>query len=118
MTKQLSLTFSLEDFNSLYSASMRSFLSEQLPRFELVKDHQGRALSETMGDEGRFMYWLDTKSDTMIACKILEAAGYRVSEFWDLVYAESNIDDGWNQPPHVLVTDYAGPCIEGLEVAA
>ena len=118
MTKQLSLTFSLEDFNSLYSASMRSFLSEQLPRFELVKDHQGRALSETMGDEGRFMYWLDTKSDTMLARKILEVSGYKVSEFWDLVYAESNIDDGWNQPPHVLVTDYAGRYIEGLEVAA
>ena len=108
MNNQYTISFGLEDFHRLYHSSTRSFLSEQLERFEVVTEYQGRCLTPAGDDDGRYMYWLETQSDTLLARKILEAAGHKVSELWDLAAAERNVDDGYSEPAHVLVTDYAG----------
>ena len=96
MSKQVTLTFELDDIDGLYDSSNRSFYFEQIDRFESMKDLP----VPFEKDEGNYMYYMDGCANALLFTKILNGFGYKTFVINDL--AKDKYDE------YVVLTDYAG----------
>jgi len=96
MSKQVTLTFDLDDIDGLYDSSNRSFYFEQIDRFESMKDLP----VPFEKDEGNYMYYMLGSANALLFTKILNGFGYKTFVINDL--AKDKYDE------YVVLTDYAG----------
>ena len=116
MSDKFTLEFSLDDFISLSNTITGSFYSQQDDRFECHNTEQFKMIDEhtidlqakrvpknpeypkAKQDEGYYMYWVGSDLNSLIALKILRAAGHKACRLWDLAHDSG---DSW-----VLLCDF------------
>lgn len=95
MSKQVTLSFELNDIYGLWHTSTRSFYFDQTNRFESIKE-----LPATFKeDEGNYLYWLDGYANALLFTKVLNAFGYSTAVLSDAASEEVN--------EYVVLTDFA-----------
>lgn len=96
MSKQVTLSFEIDDIYGLWHTSTRSFYFDQTDRFEVIKDSK----LDSYEDEGNYLYWLDGYANALLFTKVLNAFGYSTAVLSDAASEEVN--------EFVVLTDFAG----------
>jgi hypothetical protein len=102
MSKQVTLSFELDDIYGLWHSSTRSFYFDQTNRFESIKE-----LPATFKeDEGNYLYWLDGYANALLFTKVLNAFGYSTAVLSDAASETASWVLEVNE--FVVLTDFAG----------
>ena len=108
---EMRVSLTLDDFNFLWSAAMNACFwhEDQAERFEIVKpnglDHDAKIPEKS----GWMMYWLGdmtSKSDALLAWKIIVASGHEGYLLWDSADPGPTLVDPLYNNPWVILTDY------------
>ena len=97
MSKQITLSFELDDIYGLWHTSTRSFYFDQIDRFEAIRAMKSESIK---GDEGNYMYWIDGYASVLLFTKVLNALGYSTIVLTAAALEEIN--------EYVVLTDFAG----------
>ena len=110
---EMRVTLTLNDFDFLWSTAMNAFFFflEQAERFEIVKPNGLDPDAKIPEKSGWMMYWfgdMTSKSDALLAWKIIVASGHEGYLLWDCADPEPTLIDPLYNQGWVILTDYRG----------